>query len=151
MTKVVLAAVALVFLVAPIFAPLGGWAGELHFVVFVVQDMQDGSAAWLPTEVILHKEKDLTAGVVFVLDNPTARTHVFEAPGLFEQPAETHAETTTIPLQITVAPQETVHVQINVAQLERAHVAWLEEVRYRFFCPLHTADAELTGTVRIVP
>lgn len=147
MTTMVPRAIALALLLALIAAPSSGRAGELRFVVFVVQDMEDGSAAWLPTDVILHKEKDLTSGVVFVLHNPTARTHVFEVPGLFEQTVDVCAEPMVKPLRITVAPSETVHVQVNITELEQAP----EEMRYRFFCPLHPADAELTGTIRILP
>lgn len=147
MTNTVPRAIALVLLLALIAAPPSVRAGELRFVVFVVQDMEDGSAAWLPTEVILHKENDLTAGVVFVLQNPTVRTHVFEVPGLSEQTADGGAEPTVKPLRITVGPQETVHVQVHITALEHAP----EEIRYRFFCPLHPADAKPTGTIRILP
>ena len=57
-------------------------AGEFHFIV---HDMKGDVAAWSPREVIIHKSTDLDGGLSFVLDNPTPRTHVFEAPGLFEQ------------------------------------------------------------------
>lgn len=62
--------------------PAMSLAGTFHFVI---HDVEGGAAAWFPREVVIHKRTDLDGGLIFMLENPTPRTHVFEAPGLFEQ------------------------------------------------------------------
>ncbi|MBI4401125.1 MAG: hypothetical protein HY581_05790 [Nitrospirae bacterium] len=122
-----------------------------EMVHFIVQDMEDESATWLPVEVVIHRDQDLERGLVFVLDNPTARTHVFEAPGLFEQVAEKQGEVIVKPLRVTVAPEDTIQVRVNLAPLERMPEPCVEEAHYQFFCPLHQADSVRAGTIRVVP
>lgn len=136
----------------PLVFVLGSWvmpqesrAGEFRFVV---QDMADDSAAWFPTEVVIHRDRDGKTGLVFLLDNPTARTHVFEAPGLLEWTVE---EQEMKPLRVTVAPEETMRVQVSVVQLEWMLEPCAQEMSYRFFCPLHQADSVRAGTIRVVP
>jgi hypothetical protein len=53
-----------------------------------------------------------------VVENAPPRTHVFEAPGFFEQIMEEVSENATVtPMRVYVAPGETVHVQVSTAQL----------------------------------
>lgn len=61
--------------------PSTSLGGEFHFVI---HDLEGEGAAWLPREVVIHKSTDLDGGLIFILENPTPRTHVFEAPGLFD-------------------------------------------------------------------
>lgn len=119
---------------------------------FVVKDLQDNAAAWLPGEVVIHKRTDLEGGLIFILENPTPRTHVFEAPSLFEQIVEGPEAPTVKPLRVYVAPGETVRVQVSIEQLE------LDPGRDAsgaqtclFFCPLHGADEAFRSTIRVVP
>ncbi len=122
--------------------------GRAEMVRFIVRDMEDNSATWLPAEVVIHRDDDLARGAVFVFTNPTARTHVFEAPGLFEQLVGKRGEVMMKPLRVTVAPEEV--IQVLVAPLERPEPC-IEETSYRFFCPLHQADSVRAGTIRVVP
>lgn len=124
------------------------WSSEFRFVV---EDLPDNSAAWLPREVVIHTETELTGGLVFILVNPTARTHVFLAEGLFEQEASESGEAATKPLRVTVAPEETVRTLLSTMHIEKVHAGkggTAEE--YRFFCPLHRGDADASGTIRMV-
>ena len=123
--------------------------GEFHFVI---HDLEGDAAAWSPREVVIHTRTDLEGGLIFILENPTPRTHVFEAPGLFEQVVEGTEAPTVKPLRVYVAPGETVRVQVSVEQLA------LEPERDAsgaqtcpFFCPLHGADEALRSTIRVVP
>ncbi len=111
---------------------------------FVVQDLANGSAAWSPSEVVVHTDRDLEGGLVFILENPTRRTHVFLVEGLFEEDAAQQDAATERPLRIYVAPGETVRARVSIIQLKKG------EDTYRFFCPLHKADAELAGMIRLV-
>jgi hypothetical protein len=65
---------------------LGFWsaagAAEFHFVV---QDLGEKRAVWVPQEVLIHRSTEMQDGLVFVLENPTDRTHAFAAYGLFEE------------------------------------------------------------------
>lgn len=129
--------------------PSTGFGGEFHFVI---HDLEGDAAAWLPREVVIHKRTDLEGGLIFILENPTPRTHVFEAPGLLEQIVEGPEAPTMKPLRVYVAPGETVRVHVSIEQLE------LEPGRDAsgaqtcpFFCPLHGADEALRSTIRVVP
>lgn len=135
-----------------------GWSlampstGRTEEFRFVIQDVEGDLAAWSPREVVIHKSKDLEGGLVFVLENPTSRTHVFEAPGLFERIVGERDATTVKALRITVAPGETMQIQVSTAQFAHSSGACAEgEQAYRFFCPLHKRDADLGSTVRVVP
>ena len=52
---------------------------------FVAESVGDGRAIWTPNDVTIHKGTDLADGLIFVLDNPTDRTHAFAVYGLFEE------------------------------------------------------------------
>lgn len=125
-------------------------AGEFHFIV---HDMEGGAAAWSPREVIIRKSIDLEGGLIFVLENPTPRTHVFEAPGLFEQVIVEGSENKTMtPMRVYVAPKETVHVQVSTEELNRVPEADVSEAQAcQFFCPLHKGEEALGSQIRIVP
>lgn len=57
---------------------------------------------WSPREVVIHRRTDLDGGLFLCLENPTPRTHVFEAPGLFEQIVEGPEAPTVKPLRVYV-------------------------------------------------
>ena len=116
---------------------------------FVVEDLPDNAAAWLPREVVIHTETDLRGGLVFILVNPTARTHVFLAEGLFEQEAGKSGEAATKPLRVTVAPEDTIRTVLSTAQFEWGQ-ARRDVEEFRFFCPLHRGDTDPGGTIRMV-
>jgi hypothetical protein len=125
-------------------------AGEFHFVV---HDVEGDAAAWSPREVVIHKRTDLQGGLIFVLENPTPRTHVLEAPGLFEQIMVGGSENKTVkPMRVYAAPGETVHVQVSTEELNRVPEADVAEAQtYQFFCPLHTSEEVLPSQIRVVP
>lgn len=127
-----------------LWSPAG--AAELHFVV---QDVGDKRALWIPQEVVIHRSTELQDGLVFVLENPTDRTHAFAAFGLFEEIMGAGGEVTRKPLRVNVTSDDTVHIQISTAQFERRTDEAVEE--FPFFCPLHKGDAHLGGTIRVVP
>jgi len=136
---------------AALVGALGLWspagAAEFHFVV---QDIGEKRALWVPQEVVIHRATEMEDGLVFVLENPTDRTHAFAAYGLFEEVMGVHGDVTTKPLRVNVTSEDTVRVQISTAQFERGQ-ATSEEETYPFFCPLHKGDAHLGGTIRVVP
>lgn len=129
--------------------PSTSLAGAFHFVI---HDEEGGAAAWLPREVVIHKSTDLDGGLTFILENPTPRTHVFEAPDLFEQvPAGTGVPAVK-PLRVYVAPGETVQVRISIERLTREPDMDASGMQTcPFFCPLHGGDDALRSTIRIVP
>lgn len=129
--------------------PSTSLGGEFHFVI---QDLEGEAAAWSPREVVIHKRTDLEGGLIFILENPTPRTHVFEAPGLFEQIVEGAEAPTVKPLRVYVAPGETVQVQVSTEQLKREPETDASGAQTcPFFCPLHGADEALRSTIRVVP
>lgn len=122
------------------------WGSEFRFEV---EDLPDNSAAWLPGEVTIHKETDLKGGLVFLLVNPTARTHVFFVEGLYEQVVGENGEITVKPLRVTVAPEDTVQTVLSTVQFEGGRERGAVE-EFHFFCPLHRGDADPGGTIRMV-
>jgi hypothetical protein len=116
---------------------------------FVVEDLPDNSAAWIPTEVVIHQETDLKGGLIFLLTNPTARTHVFLGEGLYEQVARENGEISAEPLRVTVAPEDSVRTVVSTAQWARGREPGLVET-FPFFCPLHRGDSEAGGTIHMV-
>ncbi len=128
-------------------------AAELHFVV---QDIGEKRAVWVPQEVVIHRSTEMQDGLVFVLENPTDRTHAFAAYGLFEEVMGVHGDILTKPLRVNVTSEDTVRVQISTAQFTiagRTLDAGNEkgEEEFPFFCPLHKGDAHLGGTIHVVP
>ena len=129
--------------------PSTSLAGEFHFVI---HDVEGDAAAWFPREVVIHKSTDFDGGLIFILQNPTPRTHVFEAPGLFEQIVEGPKAPTVKPLRVYVAPGETVRVPISIEQLKFEPETDASGAQTcPFFCPLHGADEALRSTIRVVP
>lgn len=61
--------------------------GELRFRV---EDLPDGSAAWLPNRVIIPRQTDLSGGPFFLPERPTGRIHIFFVDGLQEQMVDGH-------------------------------------------------------------
>ncbi len=135
---------------AALVGVLGFWspagAAEFHFVV---QDVGEKKAVWVPQEVVIHRSTEMQDGLVFVLENPTDRTHAFAAFGLFEEIMGAGGELTRKPLRVNVTMEDTVRIQISTAQFERRTDGASEE--FPFFCPLHKGDAHLGGTIRVVP
>lgn len=121
-------------------------AAEFHFVV---QDIGEQRALWVPREVVIHRGTEMQDGLVFVLENPTDRTHAFAAIGLFEEVMGAGGAVTRKPLRVNVTSEDTVRVQISTAQFERRTDEAIEE--FPFFCPLHKGDAHLGGMIRVVP
>ena len=138
---------------AALVGALGFWsptgAAEFHFVV---QDVGEKKAVWVPQEVVIHRSTEMADGLVFVLENPTDRTHAFAAYGLFEEVMGAGGEVSTKPLRVNVTSEDRVRVQISTAQFERGQAeAGSEEEAYPFFCPLHKGDAHLGGTIHVLP
>ena len=138
---------------AALVGVLGFWspagAAEFHFVV---RDVGEKKAVWVPPEVVIHRSTELADGLVFVLENPTDRTHAFAAYGLFEEVMGAGGEVSTKPLRVNVTSEDRVRVQISTAQFERGQAeAGSEEEAYPFFCPLHKGDAHLGGTIHVLP
>jgi len=135
---------------AALVGALGFWipagAAEFHFVV---QDVGEKKAVWVPQEVAIHRGTEMQDGLVFVLENPTDRTHAFAAFGLFEEIMGAGGELTRKPLRVNVTTEDTVRIQISTAQFERRTDDASEE--FPFFCPLHKGDAHLGGTIRVTP
>lgn len=135
---------------AALVGALGLWspagAAEFHFVV---QDVGEKRALWVPQEVVIHRSTEMQDGLVFVLENPTDRTHAFAAYGLFEEVMGAHGAVTTKPLRVNVTSDDTVRVQISTAQFEGRTDEASEE--FPFFCPLHKGDAHVGGIIRVVP
>ena len=131
------------------WSPVG--AAEFHFVV---QDLGEKRAMWVPQEVVIHRGTEMRDGLVFVLENPTDRTHAFAAYGLFEEVRGVGSEVITKPLRVNVTSEDTVRVQISTAQFALLG-STIEDIigaeQFPFFCPLHKGDAHLGGTIRVVP
>lgn len=127
-----------------LWSPAG--AAEFHFVV---QDLGEKRALWVPQEVVIHRSTEMQDGLVFVLENPTDRTHAFAAVGLFEEVTGAGGAVTRKPLRVTVTADDTVRIQISTAQFERRTDEAIEE--FSFFCPLHKGDAHLGGTIHVMP
>lgn len=142
---------------AALVGALGFWcaagAAEFHFVV---QERGEKKAVWVPQEVVIHRSTEMQDGLVFVLENPTDRTHAFAAYGLFEEVMGAGGEVTRKPLRVNVTSEDTVRVQISTAQFETVgrvleSVNTNGEEQFPFFCPLHKGDAHRGGTIRVVP
>ena len=126
--------------------PSAGWAKE---ILFVARDLEDQHAGWLPRTIILQPSTDFTEPLTFRFDNPTPRTHVFEAPGLLESVEENGVQSTR-PVRITIAPEESEQILVDRTQITTdARAGTDEPVRYRFYCPLHRADDDTGGTIII--
>ncbi len=116
---------------------------------FVVEDLPDQSAAWLPNEVVIHTDTDLGDGLIFLLVNPTVRTHVFMVEGLYELVAGEQGGVATKPLRVTVAPEDSVRTVVSPTLGEGSREPGVVE-EFRFFCPLHRGDVDTGGTIRMV-
>ena len=121
-----------------------GWAKE---IVFVARDVEHEQAVWLPLEIVLHQSTDFTEPLILRLNNPTERTHVFEAPGLFESVDESDGHVTR-PVRVTIAPEGTEQIVIDRNRMSSDVVtAESKTMTYHFYCPLHRADDDLGGKI----
>lgn len=125
---------------------------EAETVHFSAQELENQRASWAPQDVVIRHHGDSEGEIRFVLDNPTDRTHVFEAPGVFEQTVADNLARTTRPLRITVAPKETTEILVRFAQTEGDPEPPCVEgaTCYRFYCPLHRGDTDPGGTIRVI-
>lgn len=123
-------------------------AAEFHFVV---QEVGEKRALWMPREVVIHRSTEMQDGLVFVLENPTDRTHAFAAHGLFEEVMGAHGDITRKPLRVNVTPDDLVRVEVSTAQFQVISGVRTGEEQFSFFCPLHRGDAHLGGTIRVIP
>jgi len=126
-------------------------AAEFHLIA---EDRGEKRAAWVPQEIVIHRTSEMQDGLVFVLENPTDRTHAFAAYGLFEEVTGAGGEVTRKPLRVNVTSEDTVRVQISTAQFasQGGTIGTLiGEEQFPFFCPLHKGDAHLGGTIRVLP
>ena len=122
------------------------WAKE---IVFVARDLEDQQAVWLPRDIIIRRSTDFTDPLIFRLDNPTARTHVFEAPGLYELIEESGAQIAR-PVRITIAPEESEQIVVDRNRVTHEALAGSNgTITYRFYCPLHRADADSGGSIAV--
>ena len=122
-------------------------AGEATEILFVAHEANNQQAVWLPTDVVIRRSTDFREPLIFRFDNPTERTHVFEAPGLFES-VEENGVLITRPLRITVPPEGTDRTVLDRERMASdVNAAEGETVTYRFYCPLHRADADLGGSI----
>lgn len=137
------------FTVGLTWALLAGQVAHGNEFRFVVKDLPDNAAAWLPGEVVIHTEKELEGGLVFLLVNPTARTHIFFVEGLHEQVVSENGEIASKPLRVTVAPEDTIRAVLSTEQFKGSRERGGAE-EFRFFCPLHRGDADPGGTIRMV-
>ncbi|QPD02357.1 MAG: hypothetical protein Nkreftii_000131 [Candidatus Nitrospira kreftii] len=120
------------------------WAKEM---TFMARDVEDQQAVWLPGEIIIHRSTDLTEPLMFRFENPTERTHMFESPGLFESVEEQGVQVTR-PVRITIPPEGTEQIVIDRDRMASDATADEgETVTYRFYCPLHRADADMGGRI----
>lgn len=128
--------------------PTPSSAKELYFVV---RDVDNEQAVWFPREVLISRQQDLTEPLSFRLENPSPRTHVFEAPGLFES-FEEEGIMSTRPLRITIASEETMLVVVDRDRLADDVVSSEgAATTYRFFCPLHRNDMDTGSRIKVVP
>jgi hypothetical protein len=102
--------------------------------------------------VVLRRNDDSQEGFVFILDNPTNRTHVFEAPGVLERIAAKDLDHITRPLRVTVAPRETMEVVVRFApvEVESDPLCPNGAACYRYYCPLHRGDNDAGGTILLI-
>jgi sugar lactone lactonase YvrE len=124
--------------------PSAGYAKE---IVFVARDIENQQAVWLPLEVVLLRTVDFTEPLILRFNNPTERTHVFEAPGLFESVKGSGVQTTR-PVRITIAPEGIEQIVIDKDRMISDVIAAEgETLTYRFYCPLHRADDDMGGRI----
>lgn len=119
-------------------------AGEFRFVA---TEIAPDRAIWQPSLVLIDNKTDLGGGLVFVVENGTETTHVFEVQGLSELLGrEPSGEEKTAPLAVTVGPHETKRVRVSTLPLEGAAAAGRQ---FRVRCPIHSAE-HLPGSIFVV-
>ena len=124
--------------------PFTVWAKE---IAFVAQEAEDQQAVWLPGEIVIHRSTDFREPLIFRFENPTERTHVFEAPALFESLEEGGVQVTR-PVRITIPSKGIEQTVIDRDRMVRDAIATAGEMMtYRFYCPLHRADTDMGGRI----
>ncbi len=71
-----------VFLI--VWTVLNSQTGRLETFQFTAQELANQQATWSPGEVTIRRNRDPQDELVFVLVNPTKRTHALESAGLLE-------------------------------------------------------------------
>jgi hypothetical protein len=134
--------------------PFNRGTGHAETVRFIAYEMESQQAAWAPQEVTIHQPDNGGEELIFILNNPTERTHAFEAPGLLEQVSDEDGSRLTRPLRATVAPGETMEVVIRFAPVENDRETepscQASSTCYRFYCPLHRGDNDPGGIIHLV-
>ncbi len=124
--------------------PSPGWPKE---IAFVARDVENQQAIWLPMDIAIQRSMDFTEPLIFRFENPTERTHVFEAPALFES-VEQEGVQIIRPVRVTVPPAGTEQIVIDRDRMASdATAVEGETVTYRFYCPLHRADDDMGGRI----
>ncbi|MCP9440667.1 MAG: hypothetical protein NNA20_11775 [Nitrospira sp.] len=138
--------------VLTVWMPFNWGLGHAETIRFNACDLENQQAAWAPQEVTIRQPDKAEEELIFSLNNPTERTHAFEAPGLLEQTNAQDGSPLTKPLRVTVAPGETMEVVIRFAPLEgNTDPSCLAgAVCYRFYCPLHRGDDDPGGIIHLV-
>ncbi len=123
--------------------------GEATEIAFVARDLEDQQAVWLPKDIVIHRSTDFADSLIFRFDNPTARTHVFEAPGLYQLIEENGVQIAR-PVRITITPAESEQIVVDRNRMTRDALADTDgTVTYRFYCPLHRADVDIGGRIAV--
>lgn len=125
---------------------------EAETVRFNAKELENQQASWTPQDVEIRYNNG-EEGILFVLENPTDRTHAFEAPGVLELVVAENLDRMMKPLRVTVAPRETMEVRIRFSQVEGDPESLCAESGvkcYRFYCPLHRGDNDPGGTIRVI-
>lgn len=132
--------------------PFNGSIGHAETIRFSAYELESQQAAWAPQEVMIHRNDEGEEELIFILNNPTERTHAFEAPGLLEEIIDQDGSPLTRPLRVTVAPGETMEVVIRFAPVEgeREPSCQAGSTCYRFYCPLHRGDNDPGGIIHLV-
>lgn len=87
-------------------------AGEFRFVA---TQIAPDRAIWQPSLVLIDNKTDLRDGLVFVVENGTEATHVFDVQGATELLGREPSgeERTAAPLSVTVGPHETKRLRVS--------------------------------------
>ncbi|HXF91459.1 MAG TPA: hypothetical protein VNK46_01785 [Nitrospiraceae bacterium] len=136
-----------------VWTVLNSQTGRPETFQFTAQELANQQATWSPGEVTIRRNRDPQDELVFVLVNPTKRTHAFESPGLLELAIDDQDGPLARPLRVTVAPGESLQIRVGVAQGEREPdpACTTAGECYRFYCPLHRGDNDPGGIIRVIP
>lgn len=115
-------------------------------------ELENQQAMWTSQEVMIRRHDTADEKPIFILTNPTERTHAFEAPSLFEQSRAPNGSPLTRPLQVTMAPGETMEIVIRFLSIEgdAEPLYQTSAVCYRFYYPLRHGKNDSVGIIHLV-